>query len=397
MLRRILINPFFIYILSFTLIVAIFSLKWSETFSELDSSLILFLVITFVVSFYIGFKIDRYSFFQNYSKEHSFPAGLILLLILAAFIIEYLYSKNIPFLELFNKSLNKNTEFGIPTFHSILVSFTSFYSVSVFTYYLNNKKKRYLLYFIISLFPSIFLVNRIMFMLALVSCFFVALIRIKRIRLSFLAVGFVMLIGVTYIFGYIGNYRSFRGIKEALPIATKASNNFLNSGIPYEFYWTYIYAASPIANLNYNIVKGYPNTNDPYGLLATQFLPDFMSKRVTTIRPVIEKKPHLLYYYLNVCTIYTKPFLYYGWPGIIIMFAFIAAVILLYLLVLIRYKEFYVEGLAILLTLVLFNTFDNMYYYSGLSFQLVYPLIFGYYIRRKAQLGAKENEIKNPS
>ena len=71
------------------------------------------------------------------------------------------------------------------------------------------------------------------------------------IRKLFVLVAF----GITaiYMFGYLGNLRSSNGDPTYIPRASGATDKFLDSKIPKEFYWGYLYIASPVANLQNNI------------------------------------------------------------------------------------------------------------------------------------------------
>jgi hypothetical protein len=48
----------------------------------------------------------------------------------------------------------------------------------------------------------------------------------------------------------------------------------------------------------------------------------------------------------------------------------------LYVLILKPTNQFFATGIAILNSVLLFSIFDNMLVFSGLSFQLLYPLLF---------------------
>ena len=107
-------------------------------------------------------------------------------------------------------------------------------------------------------------------------------INIKNILKSAAILGIVL-----YFFGVIGNIRQTQTKTEKtyfLRIAG-ATDKFLESGVPQEFYWSYIYLISPIGNLQ-NIVDHKADVFDTKNIgffTATELLPDFISKRVSSI------------------------------------------------------------------------------------------------------------------
>jgi hypothetical protein len=80
---------------------------------------------------------------------------------------------------------------------------------------------------------------------------------------------------------------------------------------------------------------------------------------------------------INVATVYANPYLSAGWPGMILMAIMILLFPVLYLGLLRKKQVFYVTATSILGSLYLFLVFDNMFTFTGLSFQLIYPLVFG--------------------
>ncbi len=377
MLRKLLINPFYLYAISFLFVFSVLLLNWSNSFGISNNYLIAFILVTSILSVILGYIVGKFPFFNYYPKTKETKAWFFLGLIFVGYIAEIAYTGSIPFLDMLHGTFDKD-KFGIPTFHTILVSFNSYYTVSLFSNYLTFKKKKYLLFLLISVSPSVFLVNRIIFMMALLSCSFAGLLYIKQLKTKLIIISGLFVIILLYLFGLFGNYRSFYGNKNVLLNGTDVNKNFEKGKIPVEFYWSYIYAGSPLANLNYHIEStGYKVDDRIKSFFITQLLPDFISKRVALQYNIEKKPPPLIYYFLNATTIYSESFYYIGWWGLIIMFLFLMIFYFLYILFSYRYKEYYIEALAILLTLCFLNIFSNMLYYSGLSFQLVYPILFG--------------------
>jgi hypothetical protein len=79
---------------------------------------------------------------------------------------------------------------------------------------------------------------------------------------------------------------------------------------------------------------------------------------------------------LTVSSVYAGSYVYLSWIGMVIMGIFIIIFPLFYISFLSKKSKYYVTAIAILNSLYLFLIFDNMFSFSGLSLQLLYPLIF---------------------
>ena len=77
---------------------------------------------------------------------------------------------------------------------------------------------------------------------------------------------------------------------------------------------------------------------------------------------------------MNVSTVYLRSYRYASWFGLSIMALYIAVFPIVYLS-LIKNTKFFVPGLVSLITIYMFLVFDNLFAFSAISFQLVYPLL----------------------
>lgn len=324
----------------------------------------------------------------KYKKYHNWVTYLIWV----GYFVEFLYFGNLPLLAIFTKVPMDYTKFGIPTFHVFLVTFNSFYAVYLFQLLLSKVKewKKVLMFYILNLIPSMLIMNRGMLIMIIVSCLFVFLIKNqKKITLRIiLGITVIMLIGM-YLFGVAGNVRVNNMYKTNTSLLDNnlflqiggATKEFRDSPIPKEFFWSYIYIASPLANLEKTIddykLKEDVSASDSFTFTVTQLLPDFIGKRIValydiTVPQVVQITPEL-----NVATAFALPYVLLGWVGISVFTLFIFGFAFLYIFLLKRMNsEFFVVGVAILNTIFVFNTFSNMFSFTGLSFQLFYPLLF---------------------
>ena len=385
------VNPYYIYILTFLFSMLVYQLGWSTLFPSLKFPLILFLILSIFASFILGFyfQIKRIIEFRPIGYNKRIPTVFYFISIL--WILSFIYNRGVPLLLVLRGAEYNYTEFGIPTLHVFVVTFTSFFSCYLFHVYISTKKRKVLIYFLLTMIFPVLLFNRGMLMINIVSCIFIYLQYIKR--LSFrktLPLAFFLIL-VLYGFGVLGNIRQARpgddkySSKPILSIA-EADQDFIESKIPSEFIWSYLYISSPIGNLQHNIdVK---NTLDfsPKTLilfLNNEFLFDFISKRINSIFGVTRE--HCLRFadFLTVGSTYSNSYIYLGWIGILIMGIFILFFPLVYLSLLKKKNVLYVTGTSILGSLYLFLIFDNMFAFTGLSFQLVYPLLFGFLFKSK--------------
>lgn len=385
-------NPYFIYVVSLLVVLSVYLLGWSGIFPELGLPLLLFLTISIVISLLIGraFISRKIIFFNKLeSKKSNFYIAYGIFL---GYIIEFAYHKNFPLLSILTNGNLSYHEFGIPTFHVFLVTFNSFFSVYLFQTVLSTNKQKIQIFilFLFTLLPSVLIINRGMLIMILMSCTFVYLIKYQS-KITFKK---ILILGITavvffYIFGVAGNirlnntYQTNRSLLDNnlfLQIGG-ATQEFRDSSIPKEFFWSYIYIASPMANLQKNIQDFEHQTDvslpDTLFFSVTQLLPDFISKRIVGLYEVDKVSVLQITPELNVATAFAEPYVILGWVGISLFTLFILTFAFFYI-VLLKWlnSDYFVVGVAILNTIFVFNTFSNMFAFTGLSFQLFYPLLF---------------------
>src|SRR5690606_10176822 len=104
-----------------------------------------------------------------------------LIFLWVGYTIEFIYFGEIPILSLINGIEGVDyKDFGIQSFHVLLISFNSFLIVYLFHCYLSTKRRRIFVYYLIALLPAILVVNRGMFLIGILSSFIVFLMSRKR-------------------------------------------------------------------------------------------------------------------------------------------------------------------------------------------------------------------------
>nr|WP_282434253.1 O-antigen polymerase [Bacillus sp. DNRA2] len=359
----------------------------------------LFLIISIVVAILIGNYLMKYKIIEFNRLIYKEYYRWITYAILIGYFIEFLYHRNFPLLAIFTGNSLSYHEFGIPTFHVFLVTFNSFFSIFLFQVILSEKEKRTktIVLYILNLIPSLLIMNRGMLVIIMMSCVFVYLIKYQhKITLKKIAGLSLLLVVFLYFFGVVGNMRVNNSYNTNTSMFDNslflqiggATDEFKDSIIPEEFFWPYIYISSPLANLQETINNfEYENDitgSDTFVFSVTQVLPDFISKRIVGSYEINIPNSLQITPELNVSTAFAQSYVILGWVGISLLIMFMFGFALFYILLLKNLNsDYFIVGLAILNSIFVFNTFSNMFSFTGLSFQLVYPLLFTLFSKKK--------------
>ncbi|HMI66906.1 MAG TPA: hypothetical protein VK517_12750, partial [Cyclobacteriaceae bacterium] len=110
-------------------------------------------------------------------------------------------------------------------------------------------------------------------------------------------------------------------------------------------------------------------------MFNSEALPDFLSKRINRLFNLDQPTEKRIPGPFNVSTIYSRSYSYAGWWGLILMALVVISFPFLFLKLLPPSSSFFLPGWAILCTMYFFFAYDNMLRFTGLSFQLAYPLL----------------------
>lgn len=388
------INPYFIHALSFIAVIIAYLFHWSDLYPSLSTSLLFFLLCTIIIAILIGtiFVKEKIIIFYNTSQNNKKFLTNITIGVLVGYCLEFIYHGTFPLLAIFTGSSLSYHEFGIPTFHVLLVTFNSFFAVYLFHACLSETKqnrRELVRLLILNLIPSILIMNRGMLIIILMSMMFVYLIKHER-KLTLKKVSGLMalLLIALYFFGVLGNIRLNNSYQTDTSLLNSdlfleiggATEEFRESLIPKEYFWGYIYLTSPLANLQKTINEFEHNEDvglrNSFEFATTQLLPDFISKRIVPVFNIDIPDPIQITPELNVSTAFAASFTTLGWVGISLFILFIFVFAYFYILILKKLKsEYFLVGVAIMNSIFLFNIFNNMFAFTGLSFQLVYPVV----------------------
>ncbi|WP_299318405.1 hypothetical protein [uncultured Maribacter sp.] len=296
--------------------------------------------------------------------------------------VEFVVEGGIPLLsKLLNQTGVHYLEFGIPILHGILISFNSFLIAHTFSTYLSTKNKNLLKINFLLYIPALLFLSRSILMLGLLSSIFIYIhysnnLKFKnQIKLLFLGAG------ALYLFGVLGNLRSGG---DYIYDQSMANEDFMESSIPKEFYWTYLYVASPLANFQNTVDKTGKVDKDFVGFIFYENLPQIISKNLGGPFNIVQRDLKRLIPWLTVGTTYAKSISYLGWLGPYLLFIFNLLIYLAILLFLVpKSSSYHITTLSILSVIILLNIFANMLVVTGISFQLAYCVIFAFFENKK--------------
>lgn len=388
--NHIIANPFFLYTLTWGFVFCIYELEWSDFYPNLSNELFGFFIVSFIISLIIALYCHKKHFF-SYRKV---PAKYIRIKTLIRYtralylllFIEFIFT-GCPLLSYITTGQTDYTEYGLPIIHVLVVC--GFTAIALFSFHsfistINKDIKKHLTYICLScMFPFLLFFNRGGLLIILVGIALIYLMHVKKIGSKLCGVTIGGLI-VLYMFGIMGDARTDLEPNQHLILDIgKATDDFRESAIPKEFFWSYAYIGTPIGNLQHNIDNSEPKE---YGLsnlgkmLLFEFTPTIFSKRISEWIGVEQKKPLRLIPSLTVCSVYNGSFLYMGWYGLVFNYLFSVFFIFITIGFIRKESPYYVCLLTSVDLIIIFNLFDNMFVFMGL---IPLPFIFLLFDRLK--------------
>jgi hypothetical protein len=366
-------NPFAAYAAGFCLALSVYSLGYSDLYPPLQPSLIWFLLATCAVCILLAFTIGNIVDTCAHRREAVEIHLYIVIVLMGVFAAEIIVNGGIP-LVLGATDLNFNyQDFGIPEVHVAFVGFCYFYAVYWFDLYLLECRRVFLAFSISATSTSLLMFSRGAFIITLLALVFVYIQRrgvSRRLLQSFA----VIVVATTWGFGLLGDVRTHGASGESIILSIgRASDRFVNSNVPTEIFWPYLYVSSPLANLQLNMTDRVA-ADSPATYFALEFLPDFISKRIVSNDTTLSVTPLLITDQLAVSTMYGRSFFLMGWLGLLLSFCYFIVVSIGCLRIL-KGSKYLVSTSAILSSLAFLNIFDNMYIFAGGILQVLVALV----------------------
>jgi hypothetical protein len=371
-------NPNLIYIITFSIPFLVYSLGWSTLYPELTDSLLLFYSATFLFCVVAGVILSSIVKFKYVPISEFAYNKHVLVILFLFYLVDIAYSGYVPLIAYTSgvATYDTNPNYGIPTIHVIMVTFNLFFSFYVFHQFLSSKKKSLLIVYILTIMPFVILVMRSNIMYIIIGSLFISTLSRRFFSIPHLLRLVVFCFGTLYLFGYLGNLRSSNGDSTFIPRNSGVTEEFLDGWVPNEFYWGYLYIASPVASLQNNINTEKKVEPDFKSFFVIECIPDFISKKVGAAVDVKQRNFNQLNNFLNVGTIYANAFSYLSWTGMIIMFVYLMTFMNVYYILVSKSDTFKMTGYAIMFNVIAFGNFSNTLQFSAFSFPLIYPIIF---------------------
>lgn len=376
-MRNSILNPYIVYALSWALVLLLYDFAWSEMFPPISNMLYTFIISTSIVSLILGLIFLKKRYFAYHKIKYA-PGKIrkLTTIYVVLNILEIVYSRHIPILSIVLGGKTDSTNYGIPILHPLVVTLGIFLGLYIFHMIISVPKEyrsKLYIYYMLSYIGVFVIYGRgLMFMTILGCAIIYAMSKKLQFKQYILLCAFSIV--TLFFFGLFGNIR----VGELGVDITKvgqASSKFENSGVPTEFFWSYIYMTSPIANLEYNI-ESTPDKQITFGdvglLYMSEIIPQFISNKIISA-PVAESK--LIVESLNVPTVYARCYSIAGEKGMWIMFLHIIFYIFIVLALIPKSSEYFVVSIVVLDILMVGNVFDNMMNYI-LSYTVLYAILF---------------------
>lgn len=374
-------NPFLVYVATFGSAIAIYQLGWSDIYPPLTWDFLLFFAFTFLAAVLLARLVQP---FVDQSRDHTpgLLSGYFTLFVIATCAGEIALAGGIPLLFVMRGSKFYAMEANATHLHAF--TFWSVFSAIRFADFLYSRRLRYLAEAALPVIFYVLLVYRGPAIMCILSWMFIFVIRQGGLRKKQIALAALALALVSFVNGIMGDIRSPGQESAGAPSAA-----FYNSGVPRTFFWTYLYTTAPLANFQLSVSHMVPGRGTANEFIASDLLPDTISRRILPLLndSIASGSNYLatrdaLYSWalpqispgLNIASLFGRSYGYFGWVGPIIMFAALAALIIIYI-VLIQNSPYRVPALALLNVLVVFCLFNNMLAAATMLPQLVWPLL----------------------
>jgi hypothetical protein len=359
-------NPFFIYILTFMGGLGVYQLGWSSIMPPLSWDLDLFFILTSLAAVVLGLLISPV---VDGISEHR--VGLLPkyfgVFVVVTFAIEIAIN-GLPLLRVLHGENFFQMESSASHLH--LFVFWSLYSTIRFADFLYSRRLMYLAEASLTVVLYGLMIYRGPALIILMSWVFIFVIWKGAIKFHHVAALLIAALAVFYVNGRLGDISS-PGHED---LAGAPTERFQNLGVPKTYFWTYLYIAAPIGNLQ--LATDLQNIHEGTipEFVLTEMVPDTFSRRILPLlNPQIKSgqgnldtrdqlyswQQHRIAWGMNVSTIFGRSYGYLGWTGPVIMFVVLSAFIGSYVFVA-RRSPYRVPALALLNTMIVFCIFNNM-------------------------------------
>lgn len=372
------LNPFWMMASGLALSMMLYQLGLSGLylvpFNEIDVSLILVMAVC-VVSGGIALSF-LYSRLQQKPQGTVSNANLYFLIggVWLGFAAELFYEGGIPLVMSLSGGGYDYSQFGIPTFHVFFLSYCSAFAVASFDRFMQGCGWKNLLPVFSALVIELLIVNRGAMLITFGACILLYLFSCKHLVRSFFC-ALIAVLGMIVAFGYVGDKRmKSSGYSEdgAIYKIGQADELFNDPLLPSGFFWSYLYASSPYANLVKQAAVGNESKGSISDFLSVAVVPDFISKYYYSLNDV---HLELITPELNVATGFGRAFVTYGYVGVLFLFVWYCCFVTSFIAFNGRFLLRPV--VAILCVMSLMMIFENMLIFASFVVQIILLTLVG--------------------
>lgn len=374
------LNPFWMCSYSFTCVLFLYSLQLSGLYGSFGfvALLLVVFILTFII---IGYLFSLQYKVWNAVNERVYRGETLvrfnICMVVIGFFIDCLPTFQIPLINILRGDIYSYNEFGLKTFHVFYMGYISAFAVVSFENYLKIKRKDSLLGFLLPILVILLMVNRGALLLILFPMVFVyfgqrQLKKGLNIRFKIISCVFLIL-GIT-LFGFLGDKRMISsGYTNEKAILDIGQADPIFNYIPTGFFWVYLYASSPMANLIEQERTDNINKGGGVEFIEGAILPDFISKytspNLTEVFAFNKITPEL-----TVATGFGRSFVILGYLG----FVFLACWMVFLIITFSWFNRYrYINSAcAILSSITVLMIFDNMFIFSSCIMQLTLLTLF---------------------
>ena len=379
---KLLKNPFLIYVLGFSFAFLVYTFEWSEIYPDLTWDVKLFFLITFLGFLFMGLLTKSLKLIARSPANTKLSLIRKCTLIVALlYLFEFLVEKDIPLVaKLVGREGVAYREFGIPLLHGILISFNSFLIAHSFASYMSQKNKRILrLYFLLYI-PALLILNRSIIVFGMITSLFIFLQYVDKVNFKTQLKLLTIVMVAFFLFGVVGNLRSGG---DYIYTQSKVKEDFMESYIPKEYYWTYLYVGSPLANFQNTVNKKLVDEFDFKGFFFYENLPKVISKNLGEPLGIEKKDLIRIVPWLTVGTAYARSYSYLKWGGPYLLFLSNILIYMFFIFLVPKRSSYHITMISVLSVIILLNIFTNMLVVAGVSFQIIYCILFSFFEGKK--------------
>lgn len=366
------LNPFYWFAITWIVVLLIHCLNLTTIYPALNIEMFLFLSLTIILSILFGIIFNKYFLKKTLfvSLKKSKPSTILILVGYVLTLLEILYSKQIPLLNI-RSSMSSYKDFGIPTLSFAITSFF-FYLNAITSTKAVYGNKEYII-------PNILILIMINFRFLLVysrggilTCLLISFVLwLSKRQFSFKLIILFLIIAIIGLYGFniLGNIRmnsKWNDSSEIIKIAKIRSEYYFLK----DFSWGLVYIDTPIGNLLYNQI----NITVEYSFkgLLSQLIPDYISKRIW---PQYNSSLFLPIPNLTVSSMYAGCYKYGGFFGMFLSYLELVAFIFIFAKLCNKNSKHFLACCGSLVIISAMTFFDNTISYSGSSFYVAFIAI----------------------